>query len=234
MVQKGTFIVVDDHIDEHPKIVGLSDAAFRLLIDSWCYSSRNRTDGRLTDAAWRKRGTPKTRRELLDGGLAAQCDGYVQMHDYLDWQRSAAEIAELKQKRSESGRKGGQARARGQASAKQVPEQTDSEAQPETETETETSLRSVGRARRGTRLPDDFAVSDEMRSWTGDQGWADRWVDATTERFVDYWRGQPGQRGVKLDWPATWRNWLRREAERGQPVAAAAASSSRQIPSWEL
>lgn len=28
--------------------------------------------------------------------------------------------------------------------------------------------------------------------------------------FVDYWIAQPGQRGVKTDWPATWRNWMRR------------------------
>ena len=31
------------------------------------------------------------------------------------------------------------------------------------------------------------------------------------ERFRDYWRGVPGQRGTKLDWEATWRNWVRSE-----------------------
>jgi hypothetical protein len=29
--------------------------------------------------------------------------------------------------------------------------------------------------------------------------------------FVDYWIAQPGQRGVKVDWEATWRNWMRRK-----------------------
>ena len=28
--------------------------------------------------------------------------------------------------------------------------------------------------------------------------------------FGDYWRAQPGQKGVKLDWDATWRNWMRK------------------------
>ncbi|KAB2761724.1 hypothetical protein F9L00_12725 [Brucella anthropi] len=37
------------------------------------------------------------------------------------------------------------------------------------------------------------------------------------DKFRDYWRGQPGQRGVKLDWEATWRNWCRSAAERKQP-----------------
>ncbi|WIE60750.1 hypothetical protein DEI97_013470 [Curtobacterium sp. MCLR17_032] len=31
--------------------------------------------------------------------------------------------------------------------------------------------------------------------------------------FVDYWIAQPGQKGVKTDWDATWRNWMRRVAK---------------------
>lgn len=38
-----------------------------------------------------------------------------------------------------------------------------------------------------------------------------------TAAFIDYWRGVAGQRGVKVDWIATWRNWMRRAAER-QPA----------------
>lgn len=39
-------------------------------------------------------------------------------------------------------------------------------------------------------------------------------------KFVDYWVAQPGQRGTKLDWDATWRNWIRNAAApRGGAVA---------------
>jgi len=31
----------------------------------------------------------------------------------------------------------------------------------------------------------------------------------TFDQFKDYWIAQPGQKGVKLDWFATWRNWVR-------------------------
>ncbi len=31
---------------------------------------------------------------------------------------------------------------------------------------------------------------------------------------MDYWRSQPGQKGVKVDWRATWRNWMRTAMER--------------------
>ena len=34
-------------------------------------------------------------------------------------------------------------------------------------------------------------------------------------RFHDYWIGIPGQRGVKLDWQATWRNRIRDVIDRG-------------------
>lgn len=32
-------------------------------------------------------------------------------------------------------------------------------------------------------------------------------------KFIDYWLAQPGTKGVKLDWEATWRNWMRKAAE---------------------
>jgi hypothetical protein len=33
------------------------------------------------------------------------------------------------------------------------------------------------------------------------------------DKFVDWALSAPGDRGVKLDWPATWRNWCRRVAD---------------------
>jgi uncharacterized protein YdaU (DUF1376 family) len=31
------------------------------------------------------------------------------------------------------------------------------------------------------------------------------------DAFVDYWIAQPGAKGRKADWPATWRNWVRNQ-----------------------
>jgi len=63
--------------------------------------------------------------------------------------------------------------------------------------------------RRGTRIPEDFAVTSEMAAWAAQNV---PLVDTAseTERFRDYWAGVSGQRGTKLDWVATWRNWMRR------------------------
>jgi len=94
---------VHDHIDEHPKIEPLSDPAFRLLIETWAYCRRNRNDGRIADAVWKKRGTARPRRELEQAGLVEQHQGHVQVHDYLDWQQSAEEIDAAKAKKSKAG-----------------------------------------------------------------------------------------------------------------------------------
>jgi len=62
-------------------------------------------------------------------------------------------------------------------------------------------------------LPDDWVLPDEWARWARE---SHKGVDVKTEaeRFRDYWIAQPGQKGVKLDWFATWRNWIRRAAER--------------------
>lgn len=35
-------------------------------------------------------------------------------------------------------------------------------------------------------------------------------------RFRDYWIAQPGTKGKKTDWPATWRNWVRNEKQQAR------------------
>ena len=39
------------------------------------------------------------------------------------------------------------------------------------------------------------------------------------EKFRDWARSAPGQKGVKADWDATWRNWMRRVREQGNVTA---------------
>lgn len=103
---------------------------------------------------------------------------------------------------------------------------------PETETETETttglfeSVGARGRARptRGHRLPEDFPPTADMIEWA--QANAPNVGRAQHEAFCDYWRAQPGQRGVKVDWPATWRNWMRREQEKRANGAGPARAST--------
>lgn len=68
--------------------------------------------------------------------------------------------------------------------------------------------------KKGTRIPEPFFVTAEMRQWAAEEVPSVD-VSCETRKFCDYWRATPGAKGVKLDWVATWRNWLRSAAERG-------------------
>lgn len=69
-----------------------------------------------------------------------------------------------------------------------------------------------GPLKRGTRIPDDFIATAEMRQWAADRTpLVD--VDHSTERFVNHWRAKAGKDATKLDWLATWRNWLIRDQD---------------------
>jgi vancomycin resistance protein YoaR len=40
---------------------------------------------------------------------------------------------------------------------------------------------------------------------------SERDIHREAQKFRDHWCATPGAKGTKLDWPATWRNWIRRE-----------------------
>ena len=79
---------------------------------------------------------------------------------------------------------------------------------------------------RGTRIPENFRPSDKAIEWAiTDCPDVDLWKQ--TAAFTDHFRAAPGQKGVKLDWDATWRNWMRRQqewADEKKPKGAAAAT----------
>lgn len=69
------------------------------------------------------------------------------------------------------------------------------------------------RKNRGTRLPDNWMPSTEDVAWARTECPA---VDtrAETEQFRDWFKAAPNAKGVKLDWTATWRNWMRNEQKK--------------------
>jgi len=70
----------------------------------------------------------------------------------------------------------------------------------------------AARAARGTRMTTSWTLSPEGLAWTREHAPS---IDVESElaNFRDYWVAIPGQRGVKLDWDATWRNNARRRHE---------------------
>ena len=77
----------------------------------------------------------------------------------------------------------------------------------DTDTDTEQIQKKVNN-KRGSRLAQDWFLSKSMGEWATQER-PDLDVRQVAEQFKDYWAAQAGQKGVKLDWDATWRNWVR-------------------------
>lgn len=75
--------------------------------------------------------------------------------------------------------------------------------------------------KRGSRLPANWSLPKALGEWAMAEGMSELCVRREADRFRDYWIGKPGQAGVKLDWAATWRNWVRKQ------IADAAAKPAR-------
>ena len=68
---------------------------------------------------------------------------------------------------------------------------------------------------RGERLSEDWVMPiewlEEALEYRTPEGQALTKKEVINEagRFADYWRAQPGAKGRKANWKATWRNWIR-------------------------
>lgn len=66
-----------------------------------------------------------------------------------------------------------------------------------------------------SRLPDDWKPN--QTHWDAakeiNPNLTDEWFKLVAHKFKDYWIAKSGKDATKVDWLATWRNWLRREVE---------------------
>ncbi len=229
---------VDDKLHSHVKAAraGVEAMGLWLLCGSWCMDQL--TDGFVPDYI-ALRIDPKARAKaarLVSAGLWFEAvqdgDKGWKYHDWLNMQRSKEQVnaersasAERQQRAREAAKK----RREGNESEpdkgeraivtplsrresrrdKGVSHGPPDQTRPDQTNKEEQTPTESGPRKRGTRLPEgwqpDESLIAQMRSECPS-------VDLRKEHavFVDYWCAQPGQRGVKLDWPATWRNWMRR------------------------
>jgi hypothetical protein len=98
------WIRLDDHFDEHPKIAGLTAGALVLWLRCLAYSNRNLTDGFVPDLIATERATRSIHyapedviEELVNAGLWTETKNGYQIHDYLEYQGSRAQILEARE-----------------------------------------------------------------------------------------------------------------------------------------
>lgn len=104
---------LDDNFPDHPKVAALSDGAFRLHTSGIVYCARYLTDGKVPKVqvpGLSPTYRPVHLRELVAAGLwKAQGNHYI-IHDYLQWNRSKAQVEAERDAKSRAGKKGAQNR----------------------------------------------------------------------------------------------------------------------------
>ncbi|MGP4995489.1 hypothetical protein [Glutamicibacter ardleyensis] len=105
-LDKRPYIALANEYHRHRKIRGLSDAAFRVHVTLMSIANEETTDGVVAKTDLFSRGT-KVGKELIQGGLVHEKNGVYVLHDYLEHQKSKAQIAELSAERAKNGASGG-------------------------------------------------------------------------------------------------------------------------------
>lgn len=102
-----------------------------------------------------------------------------------------------------------------------IPEESDARSKPE----------SNGK---GTRLPQDWTPSEELKAWTREH-FPQLHGPTVADNFRDWYWAAPGGKGVRADWDATWRSWCRRESGDGLNPGLASRSGDRNRSTvWDL
>jgi len=91
------------------------------------------------------------------------------------------------------------------------------------------------KTQRASRLPQDWQPNDRMLAFCENER-PDLNPTDVAATFRDYWHSQAGQKGVKADWEATWRNWVRnqRMAAKSPQRAAIGYRSQNELIAAEL
>ena len=80
---------------------------------------------------------------------------------------------------------------------------------------------------RGTRLPEDWEPSAEQIAWARkERPDIDPLLEART--FRNHWVSKPGKDAVKLNWNATWQNWISRAY--GSPKKGTGSTTYARLP----
>jgi hypothetical protein len=240
MADKRAFAKLDVGYFENPKVMDVFDAssiAICMHIASVLYCAQHVTDGVIALRAMQRKsgGTSEDSQLLIDAGLwhlpghdCGSCPevpaGKVYVHDYLEHNRTSDDV----KGRSDAARKGARARWSGNkddANRMQTASgsHTGTDSEPECETgetamprEREREIptpKGVGPRKRATRIPEDFEVTPAMVEWAKENA-PDVNGRIATQKFINYWTAKSGKDATKLDWPATWRNWMLSDQEK--------------------
>lgn len=232
---------VDDQLAFNAKVMLAGNSAMGLWVRAGSWSSGQLTGGfipaHMANAMANPMANPCDPDALAFSGLWREVEGGYQFHDWEDFQPDA-ELEKKKRKetseaRSAAGKAGAAARWAKEKDGKpsDLPKQTHGKSngkpmatQRQTDAPVPTRPDPLAKAKereaspappapkKGHRIPDGWIPSDDIaNAMVSECPNVNQQMEY--RKFVDYWSSQPGAKGVKLDWNATYRNWIRRASE---------------------
>lgn len=189
---------------DDPKIGTLNDAEFRTWVELLCLACRDEKNGETS-------ATKQTVNWLLRRDVTVTLDVLIERH--LIHENKAGFICITKWELRQISKDGSAARMRKLREKRKSDGPCDvtvtkSDA-PEKRREEERRVEKKESKNRGSRFalqypPNDWFLFCQTQRPDLDAG-------KTFDLFRDYWIAKPGKEGVKLDWTATWRNWVRNQ-----------------------
>ena len=215
---------IEHNLYENPKIVGLSDKAFRAYIESILYSGKHLTDGfldeRIVARMWPDGIDELTSNDPVNPSWV-KVDGGYQIYGFCERQTTKAEVDAMREQKSRAGKASVEAKRNKkqteiQQSVEQSANTTPTQAQPDTDIDTYIDINTNNK--RATRINENWNLDDELLGWTRTTAPG---LNIVTERekFIDYWISKAGKDAAKTDWSRTWKNWVRSNVERNPQLA---------------
>lgn len=232
-----TWFRLDEKGAFHAKVLAAKNEAY----GAWCragqWASEHLTDGFIPADTAHTIAPERIWNRLVSVGLMEPHDGPggygdgYQIHDFLDYnpprekvlaerKRKADNITAYRRRRGLPVSNGVSGGVTGYEPDRNHGPDPDPDPREEDQREPPLVPPVGGKAKKGTRLPVGWTPSHEAFGVGFKLGLEAGDIEREQESFRDYWTAMPGQRGVKLDWDATFRNWLRKAAERKPRTAA--------------
>jgi uncharacterized protein YdaU (DUF1376 family) len=181
------------------------DLAYRRLLDMY-YDTEQPISLDIEWVARRIRISPDMVKTVLQDMFEVTASGWS--HPRCD-----QEILEFKAKSQQASR-AGKASAQRKANGRTTDVQPTNNQEPITINHivdsTADAVPKVKRLRNGTRLPTDWVLPSAWRDWAKAER-PDLFIDSVAHQFHDFWIAKTGTNATKLDWQATWRNWVRNQ-----------------------
>ncbi len=195
---------VSDYIHDTAHLSAYEDLAFRRLLDLY-YTSEKPIPNKTHEVARRIRMSAQINavQTVLEEFFMFDMENDCWFHKRCD--KAIADYQAKAQRNREVGKLGGRPKSNPSANPQET--QVVSKGNPNQEPITN-NHKPIDKKTLGKRLASDFSFPLEWEQFC-QQTRPELSPVKTFDQFKDYWIAQAGQKGVKLDWFATWRNWVR-------------------------